>query len=230
VVGNFGYFYKNSPDYRVRRRGSPTRHDLRLRPVHGSGLPHAAGMVARWEDHCMTLRGLGSHFCEPILRLRRAVSWRQLHSVECQWLCSTRASGQMYGVCDSRVRPVTGEWYPDMCCVATPENTPVAKAVGNHAGSSCSLPLRESQTERLSRGQRSAGCSGLSRVSPNRRWESITENRSEEPTKDWSAGCRTGSAIVIETGLLMLSGQLDTPACCRIAYLEGITRAFPGAE
>jgi hypothetical protein len=97
-------------------------------------------------------------------------------------------------------------------------------------GSSCSLPLRESQTERLSRGQRSAGCSGLSRVSPNRRWESITENRSEEPTKDWSAGCRTGSAIVIETGLLMLSGQLDTPACCRIAYQEGITRAFPGAE
>jgi hypothetical protein len=48
-------------------------------------------MVARWEDQCMTLWGLGSHFCEPILRLRQAVSWRQLHSVECQWLCSTRA-------------------------------------------------------------------------------------------------------------------------------------------
>ena len=76
--GQLRIFLQEFSDYRVRRRGSPTRHDLRLRPVHGSGLPHAAGMVARWEDQCMTLWGLGSHFCEPILRLRRAVSWRQL--------------------------------------------------------------------------------------------------------------------------------------------------------
>jgi hypothetical protein len=58
----------------------------------------------------------------------------------------------------------------------------------------------------------------------------MTQNRSEEPIKDWFAGCRRGSAIVIETGLLMLPGQLDTPAFCRIAYQEGITQAFTEAE
>ena len=56
--GQLRIFLREFSDYRVRRRGSPTRHDLRLRPVHSFGLPHAAGMVARWEDQCMTLCGL----------------------------------------------------------------------------------------------------------------------------------------------------------------------------
>jgi hypothetical protein len=86
---NFGYFYKNSPiiayDGEPRATRSTTSSSPRFRAAARRMYGCAAG------DHCMTLWGLSSHFCEPILRLRRAVFWRQLHSVECQWLCSTWA-------------------------------------------------------------------------------------------------------------------------------------------
>jgi len=80
VVGHFGYFYKNYPIIAYDGEEAPRDTIYDFRPVHSSGLPHAAAMVARWEDQCMTLCDL----LFTLLRTDPAVETGRLLAVAAQ--------------------------------------------------------------------------------------------------------------------------------------------------